>query len=160
MTTKGRAILMTGVVGVGLGGASAIQAGDHGRMGMRMGMRARGIRAALGSLDLSDAQKTQVRDLLEKQRPVMQGLREQIKADHEALRTAAADPKNLSAIGSAYLKVQKDREMVKAEMTKSREALEALLTPEQKVKLAGFRAGARGRMGRFGPPEGDPANDE
>ncbi len=160
MTTKTRAILLTGLLALGLGGASAMEAGDHGRMGMRMGMRARGIRAALGSLDLTDAQKTQVRDLLEKQRPVMQGLREQMKADHEALRAAAADPKNLSGIGSAYLKVQKDRETIKAEMTKAREALEALLTPEQKAKLAGFRAGARGRMGRFGPPEGGPASDE
>lgn len=160
MTTKTRAILLTGLLALGLGGASAIQAGEHGRMGMRMGMRARGIRAALGSLDLTDAQKTQVRDLLEKQRPVMQGLREQMRADHEALRAAAADSKNVSAIGTAYLKVQKDREAMKGELQKSREAIEALLTPEQKAKLAGFRAGVRGRMGHFGPPQEGPLENE
>ena len=51
-------------------------------------------------------------------------------------------------------------ENIKAEMLKSKDAIEALLTPEQKAKLAGFREGRRGRMGRFGPPADGPANDE
>lgn len=150
-TTKTKAILMTGLLALGLGATATVLAGDHGRMGMGM-RRGNPIRAALGALDLTDAQKAQVRDLLEKQRPVMQGLREQLKADHEALRTAAADTKNLAAIGSAYLKVQADREAMKAQMASSRDAISAILTPEQRAKLEGFRAGARGRMRGFGPP--------
>lgn len=118
----------------------------------------RGVRAALAALDLTDAQKVKVRELLKGEKPRFEALREEGRAAREALRAASrAESPDPAAVGSAFLRVQAHRKTVRAEMESSRQKIEALLTPEQRAKLEGLREGRRAARGAaFGrPPHGE-----
>ena len=113
------------------------------------------LRRALRQLDLSDAQKAQLRSAREAQRPAFEELRSRMRTDREALKGLLdAGTKDYAAIGKAVVRLDETRKALKSEREKGRAALEQVLTPEQKAKLEGFmrglRAGRRGGHG-FGP---------
>lgn len=89
-------------------------------------------------VDLTDAQKADVKALLEAARPDLEALRATLRTDREALRAAvtAATP-DPCVVGAAFLKVEADRKAIGDELKAVRTAIEALLTPEQKAKLEG-----------------------
>lgn len=126
------------------------------------------LRRALRQLDLSDAQKEQLRTAREAQRPAFEELRGRMRTDREALKGLLAAPaKDYDSIGKAVVRLDETRKALKAEREKAKATLERVLTPEQRSKLesfsrgfhAGRRAGfGRGPAGRPGPggPGGSP----
>lgn len=92
----------------------------------------------LGVAGLTDVQKADVKALLEAARPGTEALLATLKSDREALRAAvtAATP-DACAVGTALLKVEADLKAIGEEGKALRTAIEALLTPEQKLKLEG-----------------------
>lgn len=117
------------------------------------------LRRALRQLDLSDAQKEQLRTAREAQRPAFEELRGRMRTDRDALKGLLAAPaKDYASIGKAVVRLDETRKALKAERQKAKATLERVLTPEQRSKLEsfarGFRAGRRGGIGRgpAGPP--------
>jgi Spy/CpxP family protein refolding chaperone len=117
----------------------------------------RGIRAAMATLDLSDAQKEKVRAIFASHKDEGMAFHAQAKADREALRAAASaanpDP---AAVGTAFLKVRADGQAAAAKMKAVRTEIDTVLTPEQKAKLDGWIAAHKQQrsagMRAFGGP--------
>jgi len=122
------------------------------------GRFARGIRAAMATLDLTDAQKDQVKAIFASQKDTAMAFHAQAKADREALKTAASaanpDP---AAVGAAFLKVRANGEAVKSKMKAVRTEIDAVLTPDQRAKLDGWIAAHRQQRGML--RGGGPAQD-
>ena len=139
--------------------ALPLLASPGGPAGARMGPAQRVLRGALASLDLTQEQKDKIKATLEAEKPGVQAMAEQNRADARALRDLASgtqpDPK---AVGEAFLKVQKNREAAKAVREKVQTKIEALLTPAQKGRFQGYiqaakdAAKARSLRMRGGPP--------
>jgi periplasmic protein CpxP/Spy len=139
------AVLFT--LGVALASA---QDGPHrqGKMGA-FGMH------ALSRLDLSEAQKADVQRIMDSKKATFQSLREQMRADWQALDAAAdAQSPSTSEVGAAFLKVRSDRQAMRAEHQATMEQIRAILTPEQKDKLDTMRQKRQERLqGRGGMRE-------
>jgi Spy/CpxP family protein refolding chaperone len=109
-------------------------------------------------LDLTDAQKAQMRDIMEKERPTMKPLMQQARQTRQQLRhyeQGTYDEAKVRALAAqqaqtmAELTVQKTR--IHSEMYQ-------LLTPDQQAKLKEFEAKHQARMHRHmsegaAPPE-------
>lgn len=97
-----------------------------------------GYLACLRIVDLTDAQKADVKAIVEAARPKLDALHATLKTDREALRAAVtATTPDPCSIGTALLKVEADQKAIGDELKAVRTAIEALLTPEQKAKLDG-----------------------
>ena len=143
------AVLLTGA----LAGSALAQPGPGGPGGQHK--LAQGIRAALSTLDLSDAQKEKIKAIFESHKEEGAALRAKTKADREALKAAASAAKpDPAVVGAAFLNVRADGEAAKAKMKAVRAEIDAVLTPEQKAKLDGWIAAHRQMRGglRGGPP--------
>lgn len=159
-TKTGRTAIGALALGLLLAGSAA--AAQEFRAG-REGAPGRSLKAALATLDLTDAQKEKVRQLLESERPKYESLRQEGRAARQALRAAADAPDvDPAAVGAAFMSVRAHAKTVRAEREASKLKLEALLTPEQKGRLEGWLEAHRrmrrgpgagmGRQGRPGPP--------
>jgi Spy/CpxP family protein refolding chaperone len=123
------------------------------------GRFARGIRAAMATLDLTDAQKDKVKAIFASHKDEAEAFHATMKTDRDALKAAASatnpDP---AAVGAAFLKVRADGEAAKAKMKAVKAEIDAVLTPEQRAKLEGWiaahRQERRAMRGGFGggPP--------
>jgi Spy/CpxP family protein refolding chaperone len=115
---------------------------------------ARGIRAAMATLDLSEAQKDKVKEIFASHRDERMAFHAQTRANRDALKAAAsaADP-DPAAVGAAFLKVRADGQAATSRMKAVRTEIDAVLTPEQRAKLDGWIAAHRQqrRMLRGGP---------
>ena len=102
---------------------------------------ARGIRAAMATLDLSDAQKEKVKAIFASHKDQFQAFRTQAKANRVALKAAASatDP-DPAAVGAAFLKVRADAQALKAQMDGVHAQINGVLTPDQKSRLDGWIA--------------------
>ncbi|MCL4809865.1 MAG: periplasmic heavy metal sensor [Thermoanaerobaculia bacterium] len=161
-TTTRRLTTAAVALGLLLAGGAAF-AGQSPRGG-RDGAPGRGLRAALATLDLTSEQNEKLKVLFAAERARLEPLRQEGRALREALRASAeapdADP---AAVGAAFLKARAHRTTMRQERETSREKLEAILTPEQRARLEGWRdahremrrgalaPGGRGH-GRPGPP--------
>jgi Spy/CpxP family protein refolding chaperone len=124
------AVVLAG--GLAAGMALAQEAAGGGRLG-------HGVRKALATLDLSDAQKAKVQAIFQSHKDEAQAFRSQMQADRAALKTAAAVPNpDPAAVGNAFLKVQANRQAATTRMKAVRSEIDAVLTPEQKAKLDGW----------------------
>lgn len=93
-------------------------------------------------LDLTEAQKTAIRQFIGGEKPTLQSLLDTLKTDLQTLKTDAdATPPNACTVGSDYLKVASDREAIRAEAGKIKDFIGSQLTPEQKAKLEGCLRG-------------------
>jgi Spy/CpxP family protein refolding chaperone len=135
------ALILAGALSAGA--AIAQPAPGAGRFG-------RGIRAAMATLDLTDAQKTQVQAIFASQKTDTAAFRAQVQADRAALKAAASaanpDP---AAVGAAFLKVQADRQAAVAKMTAVKAQINAVLTPAQQAKLEGWIAAHQQQRAMF-----------
>jgi len=107
------------------------------------------LRHAMASLDLSQDQKDKIQAVLQTAKPEMAPLRQQMRDDARALKSAADSGADAATVGQAFLKVRGDRQALKAERQKVRAQVEALLTPAQKTKLDGYLAAVKGRRHGF-----------
>jgi Spy/CpxP family protein refolding chaperone len=127
-------------VAVGLSVVLAATAALAGRGPHREGQRPGGaVRAALEKLDLTQAQKDRLRELVLEARPGLQALRGQRQADRAALHAALEAPTpDPSTIGSLMVKMKQGREMVRAERQRLHDATLSVLTPEQRVRFEAY----------------------
>lgn len=130
------ALVLTGALAAGAALAQPAPGGP--------GRFARGIRAAMATLDLSDAQKDKVRAIFASHRDEGAAIREQARAHREALRAAASAPSpDPAAVGAAFLKVRADRDGAIAKMKAVKAEIDAVLSPEQRARLEGWLAAHR-----------------
>src|SRR5450759_1374308 len=108
------------------------------------GRFARGIRAAMAALELSDAQREKVKVIFASHKNEGMAFHAQAKANRDALKTAAsaANP-DAVLVGTAFLKVRADGQAAAAKMKAVRTEIDAVLTPEQRAKLDGWIAAHR-----------------
>lgn len=107
------------------------------------------LQKCLSIVQLTDAQKTHIRSIVEAARPKLDVLHQTMLTDRQALRAAIeATPQDTCAIGTAFVKVQADKAAIRAEHEAVRTSVLALLTPEQQAKLQGCLEAPRGD----GPP--------
>ena len=110
-----------------------------GEMGPQRGPGARGPvlpPAALAKfLNLSDAQIAQAKSIHESNGEANQGLREQLRANHEAVRNAI-ESGNATAAAEAMVAGEKLRDQMKAAREKQKAAFAAILNADQKAKFA------------------------
>lgn len=135
-------------------GATAASAGDFAPAGHRL----RGTMRMLSRLDLTEAQKSDIRRIFEARGPAFLALRERARTDRQALRAAAeAEPPNTSAVGAAFLKVRADRKDLRAERRNTLDQVRAVLTPAQRERLDEILQARRDRrhraMARPGGPD-------
>lgn len=100
-------------------------------------------------LDLTDAQRTQMKAILSKEKPTIQPLMQQLAQGHQQMRqleeASAFDENKVRALATqqsqtlAELMVQKAR--IKSELVQ-------VLTPDQKTKLTAFEARQQARFQR------------
>jgi len=140
------ALLVAGALAVGTAFAQA-----------QPGRFARGIRAAMATLDLTDAQKEKVKAIFASHKDEGMAFHAEAKADREALKAAASaanpDP---AAVGAAFLKVRADGQAAAAKMKAVRTEIDVVLTPEQRAKLDGWIAAHRQQRAMF---RGGPAQN-
>jgi Spy/CpxP family protein refolding chaperone len=119
-------------------------------IGAEPGNKARGrlglLRRALASLDLTDAQKTDIRGVFEKGKPSLQDLTARVKSDRETLRAAAgAAAPDAAAVGKAFLKLRSDGKDLRGALQKLGSDVRSFLTPEQQARLDGYIAASKHR---------------
>ena len=163
-TQVNRKIFDGNMIGLGIGATAfaltlASGAALAGSPGGR-GHFGRGIRAAMATLDLTDAQREKVRAVFTSRKEQFQAFRAGAKANREALKAAAsADSPDPAAVGAAFLKVRADGKAMKAQLESVHAEINRILTQEQKAKLDGWiaahRQQRRAAMRAFGGP---PAN--
>ena len=128
-----------------LGATLASAQDDHGRHGKNGGRF--GMMHGLSRLDLTEAQKADVKRIIESRKATFDSLHERARADWEALDAAAeAQSPNAATVGAAYLKVRANREAMRAERQALMDQVRAILTPEQRQKLDTMK---QDRMRRF-----------
>lgn len=96
------------------------------------------LQKCLTIVQLTDAQKTQIKAIMEAARPGLEVLHQKMVTDRQALRAAIeATPQDNCAIGAALVQVQADKQAIRSEREKVGDAVRALLTPEQQARLEG-----------------------
>jgi Spy/CpxP family protein refolding chaperone len=152
-----RKLFMVKDIGLAVGAvalAASLAAGTAFAQAQGRGPFARGIRAALATLDLSQDQKDKVQASFQTMKPQLKALRAKAKGDRQALEALMAAPNpDPAAVGAATLKVHANRQAMRAQMETMRTNLEAILTPEQQANLKGYLAAKRQmRRAMWGPP--------
>ncbi len=110
----------------------------------------------LRQLDLTSDQHAQVKAIFEKEKPTLQPLMQQMRQNREAMKALEAagpfDEAKVTALATqnsqTMIQLQVEHERVKSEIM-------AILTPDQKTKLAQIEANHESRMGKHAPPPSD-----
>jgi len=110
--------------------------GPMGGPGARGGQVVRALRTALGTLELTDDQKSRIQVIFESKKEGFQALRTQMRADakalHDAANAAAPDP---ATVGAAFLKLKDDRAGAKDQFDALMADVKAVLTADQRTRL-------------------------
>jgi len=110
----------------------------------------------LKQLDLTSDQHAQVKAIFQKEKPALQPLMQQMRQNHESMKALEAagpfDEAKVTALATqnsqTMIQLQVEHERVKSEIM-------AILTPEQKAKLAQIEAEHESRMSKHAPPPAD-----
>jgi Spy/CpxP family protein refolding chaperone len=131
--------------------ASAQGGRHHGGPGGPGGRDGRGpMFGALRLLDLSDDQRTAVRDLVTRQHESAKPLLDEMRQLHQQQEAALAEAKpDASRIGNLAIQQSKLHDQLKAEHQKLQDAIGALLTPEQKELWSKAQAAHQKQRERF-----------
>ena len=127
--------------------------------GHEFGMEGRMMGFFAKYLDLSDAQRAQMRAVLQKERPAVKPLMEQLRQAHEQLKPYEEGTYDEAKVRA--LAAQQTQTVVELAVQETRihNELFQLLTPEQQTKMKEFEANREARMQQRmqNPP---PANPE
>lgn len=130
--------------------------GEHGK-GMRGGP-GRHMMRGLHGLDLTDAQKEQVRGIMESKRAGFEQTREQLRPLHEAKRNGTITAEQQTQLDTLRTQMRQDGEATHQQIL-------GILTPEQRTKLEERKAEMQKRREEFkerrrerGPRPGAPAD--
>lgn len=113
--------------------------GRHGRRGMRRGRGARGLVRGLSRVNLTDAQKSQVKTLLQTQRTGNKPLREEARTLMMKRRDGTITEADKTRLGEI-------RTEMKNSSVQTKNSILGLLTPEQTQKLEQMKAERQRRM--------------
>lgn len=110
-------------------------------------------------LDLTEAQRTQLRGMADEHRAAVEPLRDKMRAAQQTLETAKpGDPDYDTKTAEARKTLQETRGQMRTEMEKFRSRTDAVLTPEQRTQVEArrgeMRERMRERMGERGGMEG------
>ena len=97
-------------------------------------------------LDLSDAQKAQIKAVMQKERPTLEPLMEQLRQAHEQLKPyeeGAYDEVKVRAIVAQHTQTVEE---LAVQETRIHNELFQLLTPDQQAKMKEFEANREARM--------------
>jgi protein CpxP len=95
-----------------------------------------GIMRGLSQLNLTDAQKNNVHQILDARKATFESLRQQARANRDALRTVSeSQAPDTSAVGAAFLKLRASRQALRAERESAMQEIRSHLTTEQKNQL-------------------------
>jgi Spy/CpxP family protein refolding chaperone len=95
-------------------------------------------------LNLTEAEKTAIRQFIDGEKPTLQSLHETLKTDRQSLKAdASAVPPDPCKVGADFLKVVSDRQAIRAELDKIKDFIESQLTAEQKARFEGCLEGPR-----------------
>jgi protein CpxP len=131
------ALSVFGLAAVGMAADEGRGPGAEGRgFGRHGGHGRHGFGGMFRDLNLTEAQKSQLKAMREQQREALKPVMEQQRALREQIREAleSANP-DATRIGQLEIQAHRLREQMKAEHEKSREAFLGILTPEQKAQL-------------------------
>ena len=108
-------------------------------------------------LDLTEAQRTQLRGMADEHRAAVEPLRDRTRAAQQTLDTAKpGDPDYDTKTTEARRTLQETRGQMRTEMEKFRSRTDAVLTPEQRTQVETRRSEMRERMrGRGGERMGE-----
>jgi protein CpxP len=151
MKSTGNRIFIIGAA-VMLAMAAAIAQGPHG-----FGGPGGEFHHMLKQLDLTSDQHAQVKAIFQKEKPTLQPLMQQMRQSHEAMKALeAAGPFDEAKVTA--LATQNSQTMIQLEVEHERVKSEimAILTPDQKAKLAQLEANHQTHMSRHAaPPSSD-----
>ncbi len=103
-------------------------------------------------LDLTDDQKAKINDIHKKARDQVKGLREQMRAKHDALKALIVGDSTPEAIRAAHAEAQDVRRKLDDLHFESTLEIRGILTAEQRKKFGeSMGPGGRGPRGRGGP---------
>ena len=124
--------------------------GQHGetRRGGRGGhFGERGLLRMADRLDLSDEQKTQIKTILEDSKTRVKPLMEEMRAQHEALAALGTDGRfDAEKVEAAAAAQSAASKQLIVEKEKTKAAVFAVLTPEQRTQAAELKNEFKGRM--------------
>jgi Spy/CpxP family protein refolding chaperone len=96
------------------------------------------LRACLSILDLSDAQTADIKTIFEAAKPQVEVFRAKLQADRDALKSELSKtPPDPCVVGTDFLQLHADREAARTFFESVRGQVLAVLTADQKTKLAG-----------------------
>lgn len=159
---KAMRLMMTAAVVAAMAGAGVATAQGPGGHGPGHGPGHGGPGFGMGpmaGLDLTDAQREQMKALHEKRRATLEPLMTEARTTREAFeRALAAESPDPTAVGEAALAMKAAREKMHAAHEAAAEEVEKILTAEQREQLAqrAGRHGGRGFGGHHGGPSGPP----
>jgi Spy/CpxP family protein refolding chaperone len=108
-------------------------------MGHTMGFPAR-------YLDLSDAQRAQMKAIMEKEHPTMKPLMQQLRQTHEQLKQYEQGTYDEAKVRALAAQESQTRVELTVQKTRIHNELYQMLTPEQQTKLKEFEANREARM--------------
>jgi len=160
-----RTVLVVALAAVAVAGLSAQAIGGRGNRAQQ-GPRAGGPGGPPfeRALQLTDAQRTSLQTLREKEREAIKPLAEQARPLRERLREAVDSSADATTVGQLVLDIHSIEKQIQEIRKSYREQFTALLTAEQKQKLETLESlmgpgrGGRGR-GPGGPGFGPPPFD-
>jgi Spy/CpxP family protein refolding chaperone len=104
-------------------------------------------------LDLSDAQRDQLKGMLDAHREETKAVADRVRSSREALQAAVTadsfDEGTIRARSADLASVEADMAVAQARL---RTAVLQILTPEQRTQLTAFQAQMKERQERRGPP--------
>ena len=110
-------------------------------------------------LDLSDAQRAQVKAVMQKERPTMKPLMQQLEQMHQQLKQYSEGTYDEAKVQALVAQQAQTMVQVKVQETRIHNELFQLLTPDQQAKMKEIEANREARMqqhmhdGPPGPPE-------
>jgi len=94
-------------------------------------------------LNLTDAQKADIKAILEAARPVLQAAHDKIRADRQKLHADIEAGADKSVLGQDVLDLHADLKAVQAELTSVKEQIASKLTADQKARVGDCLAATR-----------------
>jgi|ERR1022692_1833513 protein CpxP len=123
------------------------------------GMEGHGMGFFAKYLDLSDAQRAQMKAVLHKERPTVKPLMEQLHQMHQQLKPYEEGTYDEAKVQALVAQQAQTMVQVKVQETRIHNELFQLLTPDQQAKMKEFEANREARMRQHmhdapqGPPE-------
>jgi periplasmic protein CpxP/Spy len=149
----GAAALALGLAGVGLAAEGGRGPKGEGRMHGRHG---HGLGRGMRELNLTDAQKEQLKAMHAQQREAMKPVREQQRQLREQIQQALeAGNADAARIGQLTIQAHTLRLQMKGEHEKAMAAFVNILTPEQKAQWDKMQQERQQRMEQFREKRGD-----